>query len=136
MKKIVILFLVLFFNQLSAQFLTETEKNFLKAVRLEKSDDSRLQGIQQANFYWDFSNFNLQNKTVNIEVISFYDCFNGTAGTQIANQFVANEKHKTKGKSSFNLIEMGTKCFKWRLVIKENLEEKASEWYYFTFLTN
>lgn len=135
MKKIISLFLILFFNTVSSQLLTDKDKDFLNAIKVTKTVDSDLKMLFQATLSWDFESLNKESKKPSIEIVSLYDCFHEINGNQIAKtQFLANEPNQAKGSVTFKHLEMKTKCFKWRLVITENNEVKTSEWFFFSFL--
>jgi len=136
MKKVLLFSIFLFFQYGFSQ--TKLDKNdaILKGVKIENLQDPKLDFITNAKISWDFSSNNLSNKNVSIEVITIYDCFNGE------NAFDFKETIKVLNKDNFIIkgnrelihVEVGAKCFKWRLVLVENNETKVSDWSYFSFL--
>jgi len=136
MKKVLLFSIFLFFQYGFSQ--TKLDKNdaIFKGVKLEKLQDSKLDYLNKAKISWDFSNLNVNNKNVSIEVVTIYDCFNWENASDFKQTMNILSKGNFTIKGSHELIhvELLTKCFKWRVVLVENNETKVSDWSYFSFL--
>lgn len=136
MKKVLLFSIFLFFQYGFSQ--TKLDKNdaILKGVKIENLQDPKLDFITNAKISWDFSSNNLSNKNVSIEVITIYDCFNGENASDFKETIKVLNKDNfiIKGNRELIHVEVGAKCFKWRLVLVENNETKVSDWSYFSFL--
>jgi hypothetical protein len=136
MKKL-LLYLVILISSFSFSQEKLAENNpYLKAITLEKTDHASMSFINDAKISWDFSALDTKNVDATIEVATFFDCFNGANGSDIKSQYfiLSKEKFNVTGSAQVKHDETGTKCFKWRLILKENGSEKFSEWFYFIYL--
>lgn len=109
---------------------------YLNAIKLEKIEHNSLNFLNNAKISWDFSTLDTKNVDVNIEIATFFDCFNGVNGSDIKSQYfiLSKEKFYVTGSVQLNHDDTGTKCFKWRIILNENGVEKFSEWFYFVYL--
>ena len=136
MKKLLLLGFLLFFKLGYSQAKLNPNSLILKGVKFEKINDAKFDYINNAKISWNFSSVDLQRNQVSIEVITIYDCFNGVNSSDFKDQFTILNKDNFSVKGSYDLIhlELMAKCFKWRVVVKGNNGEQASEWTYFSFL--
>ena len=136
MKKLLLYVIILIANVSFSQEKLAKDNSYLKAIKLEKTDHESLSFLNDAKISWDFSTLDTKNVAVNIEVVTFFDCFNGANGSDINSQFflLSKENFKTVGSAQIKHDETRTKCFKWRLKLTENNVEKFSEWFYFIYL--
>jgi len=136
MKKLLLYLIVLIANVSFSQEKLAKDNSYLKAIKLEKTNHVSLDYLNDAKISWDFSTLDTKNVDVNIEVATFYDCFNGANGSDIKSQYfiLSKEKFSAKGSAQINHDDTKTKCFKWRLKLTENGVEKFSEWFYFIYL--
>ena len=136
MKKLLLLGFLLFFKLGYSQAKLNPNSLILKGIKLEKINDAKFDYITNAKILWDFSSLDLQRNQVSIEVITIYDCFNGTNASDFKSQFTILNKDNFSVKGSHKLIhlELMAKCFKWRVVVKGNNGEQTSEWSYFSFI--
>lgn len=136
MKKLLLYLIVLIANVSFSQEKIAEDNPYLKAIKIEKTDHASLSFLNDAKISWDFSALDTKNVTVNIEVATFFDCFNGEKGSDIKSQYfiLSKEKFSVRDSVQINHDETGTKCFKWRLKLTENRIEKFSEWFYFIYL--
>jgi hypothetical protein len=136
MKKLLLLGFILFFKLGYSQAKLNPNSLILKGIKLEKINDAKFDYITNAKILWDFSSLDLQRNQVSIEVITIYDCFNGTNASDFKSQFTILNKDNFSVKGSYDLIhlELMAKCFKWRVVVKGNNGEQTSEWSYFSFI--
>lgn len=136
MKKVLLFSVFLFFQYGFSQ--TNLDKNdaIFKGVKIENLQDPKLDFINNAKISWDFSSLDLSNKNVSIEVVTIYDCFNGENASDFkeAIKVLNKENFVKKGNRELIHVEVGAKCFKWRLVLVEDNETKVSDWSYFSFL--
>jgi len=136
MKKVLLFSVFLFFQYGFSQ--TKLDKNdaVLKGVKIENLQDPKLDFINNAKISWDFSSLDLTNKKVSIEVVTIYDCFNGETASDFKETITVLNKENfvVKGNRDLIHVEVGAKCFKWRLVLVENNQTKVSDWSYFSFL--
>ena len=84
-----------------------------------------------------FSKLNLKNENVQIEVVGILDCWNNLEGSDLRDLVVIldskNENFKDRG--TVNIMHEGlmAKCFKYRVVIKNEICEEVSEWKFVTY---
>ena len=136
MKKVLLFGIFLFFQYGFAQTMLDKKDAVIKGVKIESLQDPKLDFINNAKISWDFSTLDLTNKTVSIEVVTIYDCFNGENASDFKETIsVLNKENFTKqGSRDLIHVELMAKCLKWRLVLVENNQTKVSDWSYFSFL--
>lgn len=136
MKKVLLFGIFLFFQYGFSQTMLDKNDAIFKGVKIESLQDPKLDFINNAKISWDFSSLDLTNKTVSIEVVTIYDCFNGENASDFKETIsVLNKENFTKqGSRDLIHVELMAKCFKWRLVLVENNQTKVSDWSYFSFL--
>ena len=136
MKKILLLSVILLFQLGFSQSKIDVKSPILKAVKVDKIEDAKFDYINNAQVLWDFTSVDLKGKQVSIEVVTIYDCFNGENASDFKSQFSVLNKDNFKVKGSYQLIHLDlmTKCFKWRVVVKDNKGQQVSDWSYFSFL--
>ncbi len=136
MKKVLLFGIFLFFQYGFAQTMLDKKDAVIKGVKIESLQDPKLDFINNAKISWDFSSLDLTNKTVSIEVVTIYDCFNGENASDFKETIsVLNKENFTKqGSRDLIHVELMAKCLKWRLVLVENNQTKVSNWSYFSFL--
>ncbi len=134
MKKILLLSVMLLFHFGFSQSKIDSKSPILKAIKIENVQDSKLDFIQNAKISWDFSNLNKNN--ISIEVVTIYDCFNGENASDFKEtiKILNKDNFTTKGSRDLIHLQVGAKCFKWRVVVLENNETEVSNWFYFSFL--
>lgn len=135
MKKILLLAIFSFVSSVQAQNRIENNSPLLKSIKVEQLQDAKFDFIKNASIAWDFSELELNNTEVSIEVVTILDCFNGEQASQFNDQFtiLSKENFSLKGSKQLIHIELMAKCFKWRLVAKGS-ETSVSDWLYFSFL--
>ena len=136
MKKVLLFGIFLFFQYGFAQTMLDKKDAVIKGVKIESLQDPKLDFINNAKISWDFSSLDLTNKTVSIEVVTIYDCFNGETASDFKETISVLNKENFIKQGSRDLIhvELMAKCLKWRLVLVENNQTKVSDWSYFSFL--
>ena len=136
MKKVLLFGIFLFFQYGFAQTMLDKKDAVIKGVKIENLQDPKFDFINNAKISWDFSSLDLTNKTVSIEVVTIYDCFNGENASDFKETIsVLNKENFTKqGSRDLIHVELMAKCLKWRLVLVENNQTKVSGWSYFSFL--
>lgn len=136
MKKVLLFGIFLFFQYGFAQTMLDKNDAVIKGVKIESLQDPKLDFINNAKISWDFSSLDLTNKTVSIEVVTIYDCFNGETASDFKETITVLNKENfvVKGNRDLIHVEVGAKCFKWRLVLVEDNQTKVSDWSYFSFL--
>ena len=136
MKKVLLFGIFLFFQYGFAQTMLDKKDAVIKGVKIENLQDPKFDYINNAKISWDFSSLDLTNKTVSIEVVTIYDCFNGENASDFKETIsVLNKENFTKqGSRDLIHVELMAKCLKWRLVLVENNQTKVSGWSYFSFL--
>lgn len=136
MKKVLLFGIFLFFQYGFAQTMLDKKNAVIEGVKIESLQDPKLDFINNAKISWDFSSLDLTNKTVSIEVVTIYDCFNGENASDFKETIsVLNKENFTKqGSRDLIHVELMAKCLKWRLVLVENNQTKVSDWSYFSFL--
>ena len=136
MKKVLLFGFFLFLQYGFSQTMLDKNDAVFKGVKIESLQDPKLDFINNAKISWDFSSLDLTNKTVSIEVVTIYDCFNGENASDFKEtiQVLNKENFVKKGSRDLIHIELMAKCFKWRLVLVENNQTKVSDWSYFSFL--
>ena len=136
MKKVLLFGIFLFFQYGFAQTMLDKKDAVIKGVKIESLQDPKFDFINNAKISWDFSSLDLTNKTVSIEVVTIYDCFNGENASDFKETIsVLNKENFTKqGSRDLFHVELMAKCLKWRLVLVENNQTKVSDWSYFSFL--
>ena len=136
MKKVLLFGVFLFLQYGFSQTMLDKNDAVFKGVKIESLQDPKLDFINNAKISWDFSSLDLTNKTVSIEVVTIYDCFNGENASDFKETIsVLNKENFTKqGSRDLIHVELMAKCFKWRLVLVENNQTKVSDWSYFSFL--
>ena len=136
MKKVLLFGIFLFFQYGFAQTMLDKKDAVIKGVKIESLQDPKLDFINNAKISWDFSSLDLTNKSVSIEVVTIYDCFNGENASDFKETIsVLNKENFTKqGSRDLIHVELMAKCLKWRLVLVENNQTKVSDWSYFSFL--
>ena len=136
MKKVLLFSIFLFFQYGFSQTTLDKNDAIFKGVKIENLQDPKLDFINNAKISWDFSSLDLSNKNVSIEVVTIYDCFNGENASDFkeAIKVLNKENFVKKGNRELIHVEVGAKCFKWRLVLVEDNETKVSDWSYFSFL--
>ena len=92
--------------------------------------------MNNATLSWDYSTLDLSNKSVAIEVVTIYDCFNGAQATDFKQQFkvLSSENFSVKGSHELIHTELLAKCFKWRAVVTTGSDTQVSDWVYISFL--
>ena len=136
MKKVLLFGIFLFFQYGFSQTMLDKNDAVFKGVKIESLQDPKLDFINNAKISWNFSNLDLTNKTVSIEVVTIYDCFNRENASDFKETIsVLNKENFTKqGSRDLIHVELMAKCLKWRLVLVENNQTKVSDWSYFSFL--
>ena len=136
MKKVLLFGIFLFFQYGFSQTMLDKNDAVFKGVKIESLQDPKLDFINNAKISWDFSSLDLTNKTVSIEVVTIYDCFNGENASDFKETISVLNKENFIKQGSRDLIhvELMAKCLKWRLVLVENNQTKVSNWSYFSFL--
>lgn len=136
MKKILQFAILLVAFSSHSQEKLDNNSIYVKAVKVEKIPEVKVESINNAKISWDFSSVDLQGKQVSIEVISIYDCFNGESATDFKSQFsiLSKDNFSVKGSHQLDHLELEAKCFKFRIIVKESNKEQASDWSYFMFL--
>lgn len=136
MKKVLLFGIFLFFQYGFAQTMLDKKDAVIKGVKIESLQDPKFDFINNAKISWDFSSLDLTNKTVSIEVVTIYDCFNGENASDFKETISVLNKENFIKQGSRDLIhvELMAKCLKWRLVLVENNQTKVSDWSYFSFL--
>lgn len=136
MKKVLLFGIFLFFQYGFSQTMLDKNDAIFKGVKIENLQDPKLDFINNAKISWDFSSLDLTNKTVSIEVVTIYDCFNEENASDFKETIsVLNKENFTKqGSRDLIHVELMAKCLKWRLVLVENNQTKVSDWSYFSFL--
>lgn len=136
MKKVLLFGIFLFFQYGFSQTMLDKNDAIFKGVKIENLQDPKLDFINNAKISWNFSTLDLTNKTVSIEVVTIYDCFNGESASDFKETIsVLNKENFTKqGSRDLIHVELMAKCLKWRLVLVENNQTKVSDWSYFSFL--
>ncbi len=136
MKKVLLFGIFLFFQYGFSQTMLDKNDAVFKGVKIESLQDPKLDFINNAKISWNFSNLDLTNKTVSIEVVTIYDCFNRENASDFKETIsVLNKENFTKqGSRDLIHVELMAKCLKWRLVLVENNQTKVSNWSYFSFL--
>jgi hypothetical protein len=135
MKKILLLAIFSFVSSIQAQNRIENNSPLLKSIKVEQLQDAKFEFIKNASIAWDFSELELNNTEVSIEVVTILDCFNGEQATQFKDQFtiLSKDNFALKGSKQLIHLELMAKCFKWRLVAKGS-ETSVSDWFYFSFV--
>lgn len=136
MKKVLLFGVFLFFQYGFSQTMLDKNDAVFKGVKIENLQDPKLDFINNAKISWDFSSLDLTNKTVSIEVVTIYDCFNRENASDFKETIsVLNKENFTKqGSRDLIHVELMAKCLKWRVVLVENNQTKVSDWSYFSFL--
>ena len=136
MKKVLLFGVFLFLQYGFSQTMLDKNDAVFKGVKIETLQDPKLDFINNPKISWDFSSLDLTNKTVSIEVVTIYDCFNGENASDFKETIsVLNKENFTKqGSRDLIHVELMAKCLKWRLVLVENNQTKVSDWSYFSFL--
>ena len=97
MKKVLLFGIFLFFQYGFAQTLLDKKDAVIKGVKIESLQDPKFDFINNAKISWDFSSLDLTNKTVSIEVVTIYDCFNGENASDFKETIsVLNKENFTK----------------------------------------
>ena len=135
MKKILLLAIFSFVSSVQAQNRIDNNSPLLKSIKVEQLQDPKFDFIKNASIAWDFSELELNNADVSIEVVTILDCFNGAQATEFKDQFTVLSKENFSVKGSVQLIhlELMAKCLKWRLVARGS-ETSVSDWFYFSFV--
>jgi len=135
MKKILLLAIFSFVSSVQAQNRIDNNSPLLKSIKVEQLQDPKFDFIKNASIAWDFSELELNNADVSIEVVTILDCFNGAQATEFKDQFTVLSKENFSVKGSVQLIhlELMAKCLKWRLVARGS-ETGVSDWFYFSFV--
>lgn len=135
MKKILLLVLFYFVSAGYAQNKIENNSPLLGKIKVEKLQDANFNFIQNASISWNFSQIELNNAALSIEVVTILDCFNGEQASEFKDQFtiLSKESFSLVGTTQLNHLELMAKCFKWRLVAN-GTETRVSDWFYFSFL--
>lgn len=136
MKKVLLFSIFLFLQYGFSQTTLDKNDAIFKGVTIENLQDPKFDFINNAKISWDFSTLDLSNKKVSIEVVTIYDCFNGENASDFKEtiQVLNKDNFVEKGNRDLIHVEVGAKCFKWRLVLVENNQTKVSNWSYFSFL--
>jgi hypothetical protein len=135
MKKILLLVLFYFVSVGYAQNKIENNSPLLGKIKVEKLQDANFNFIQNASISWNFSQIELNNAALSIEVVTILDCFNGEQASEFKDQFtiLSKESFSLVGTTQLNHLELMAKCFKWRLVATTS-ETAVSDWFYFSFV--
>ena len=135
MKKILLLVLFYFVSAGYAQNKIENNSPLLGKIKVEKLQDANFNFIQNASISWNFSQIELNNAALSIEVVTILDCFNGEQASEFKDQFtiLSKESFSLVGTTQLNHLELMAKCFKWRLVAKAS-DTAVSDWFYFSFV--
>ncbi|GLB49923.1 hypothetical protein [Neptunitalea lumnitzerae] len=133
MKKILLFLPVLFFCIQGFSQKSNDGCTFDYNLEVTKRDDFMTTRDLTATFKWDFTKLNWEASDVKIEVIPIKDCMNEIQGTEFKDGFRIVLKEAT-GSQELSHRAMGTKCFKWRLVVSSEGCEKTYSWTYFSFV--
>lgn len=86
---------------------------------------------------YDFSKLNLKKESVKIEVVGILDCWNNLDGSDLQETIVViDSKSKNfKNKGTTNLVHQSlmAKCFKYRIVVKNDKCEEVSDWKFISY---
>ena len=136
MKKVLLFGIFLFFQYGFSQTMLDKNDAIFKGVKIENLQDPKFDYINNAKISWDFSNIDITNKKVSIEVVTIYDCFNGVNATDFKETInvLSDENFSVSGSRDLIHLDLLAKCFKWRVLSYENGETKISQWSYFSFL--
>ena len=136
MKKVLLFGVFLFFQYGFSQTMLDKNDAIFKGVKIENVQDLKLDFINNAKISWDFSSLDLTNKNITIEAVTIFDCFNGESASDFKETITVLNKENfvVKGNRDLIHVEVGAKCLKWRVIVVENNETKASNWSYFSFL--
>lgn len=97
-----------------------------------------LSSLQEGQMSWDFSKIKLnKDSVITIEVLPIFDCFNGQNASDFKEIIIiksSDSKFKSKGGYLFKHLDLMSKCFKWRVLIKSSNCEEISDWKYYSFL--
>ena len=135
MKKILLFVLFYFVSAGYAQNKIENNSPLLGKIKVEKLQDANFNFIQNASISWNFSQIELNNAALSIEVVTILDCFNGEQASEFKDQFtiLSKESFSLVGTTQLNHLELMAKCLKWRLVARGS-ETSVSDWFYFSFV--
>ena len=130
MKKVLLFGIILFFQYGFSQTKLDINDAVFKGVKIENLQDPKLDFINNAKISWNFSNLDLTNKKISIEVVTIFDCFNGENASDFKETITILNKDNfvVKGNRDLIHVEVGAKCLKWRVVVIENNETKVSNW--------
>ena len=106
-------------------------------IEFERCPESTSNHDLYAIAKWDFSKIDLKNTEVRIEIESFKDCFNGENSSDLRNKStlnIDNVENQMNSTKTLKHIEMMSKCFKWRVVIKTDDCDYKSNWNFYSFL--
>ena len=136
MKKVLLFGIFLFFQYGFSQTMLDKNDTVFKGVKIESLQDPKFDFINNAKISWNFSNVDITNKKVSIEVVTIYDCFNGVNATDFKETInvLSDENFSVSGSRDLIHLDLLAKCFKWRVLSYENGETKISQWSYFSFL--
>lgn len=90
-----------------------------------------------AKLSYDFSKLNLRKDNVQIEVVGILDCWNNLKGSQLRETVIVldskSKNFRNRGVLSLRHNDLRSKCFKYRVVVKNNKCEKVSDWNFVTY---
>jgi hypothetical protein len=130
------------FFVLSAFLSNAQEQNsncdFNYQINISPTKSDLLESLQEAQMNWDFSKVKLnKDSVITIEVLPIFDCFNGQNASDFKEIIIiksSDSKFKSKGGYLFKHLDLMSKCFKWRVIIKSSNCEEISDWKYYSFL--
>ncbi|AWM12613.1 hypothetical protein DI487_01160 [Flavobacterium sediminis] len=136
MKKIffILLFLIGLYSGFSQSKTNKCKFNFSFEVLNSKENMSPKDEYVSLN--WDFSKLNLKKDLVEIEIVPILDCFNGLDATDLRDVVTiksTDKDFKSTEERKIRHLELMSKCFKYRLIVRNNNCSETSEWKYFSF---
>lgn len=107
--------------------------NMTYSIELKSGDEFVSLRDLYATFSWNFNESQFQTDKVKIEIVPILDCWNGVQGTKFRDAFSLPIEN-ARGEVKVMHIKMMAKCFKWRLVVKSDTCNDATEWNYFSYI--
>ena len=134
MKKYFLLLLFLSFGFIGISQEKDCKFNYSTSIEFGKPEQP---WEAFAILSYDFSNLNLKSENINIEVVGILDCWNNLEGSDLRDLVVIldskNENFNDRGTINIMHESLMAKCFKYRVVIKNNKCEELSDWKFVTY---
>lgn len=98
-------------------------------------DTQNARNLYETTISWDFTDAIKSAKSILVEVVPIEDCFRKEAAKEFKKSILYTiTKENAKDFKTIKLLEINTKCFKWRVTVVTANCEKTTDYTYYNFV--